>query len=87
LEADPPFGGLEHVYRVQILRFTANGRLTFVTDGVLEREAAGLDVAALLASTGADHPREAVQHLLQAAVQPCNGAIAVDISLGALRYG
>ena len=42
-------------------------RLVFVTDGMLERNAEHLDVAATLAQTGDLHPRELV-HALGAAV-------------------
>ena len=35
----------------------------FLTDGMLERNAQDVDIAALIAADGDKHPREAVQHL------------------------
>jgi hypothetical protein len=50
----------------------------FVTDGMLEREAAGMNISAIL-TEGADmHPREAVQHLTQAVLQASGGRLRDD---------
>jgi hypothetical protein len=50
----------------------------FVTDGMLERDAAGIDIAAIL-TEGADmHPREAVQHLTHAVLQASGGRLQDD---------
>ena len=56
LDADPPFGVVpDHAYNVQTLPLEPGDRLMFLTDGVLEREAARVDVRAMLDR----HPRRA----------------------------
>jgi hypothetical protein len=42
----------------------------FLTDGALERAAAKLDMEALVAAGAEMHPREAVQHLVRALLEP-----------------
>ena len=77
LTGDPPFGALPGAtFHVQPLPLEPGDRLMFVTDGVLERDAAGVDVRAVLAASRSDHPREAVQHLIQAAVRASGGSFA-----------
>jgi Stage II sporulation protein E (SpoIIE) len=53
-------------YRVQPLPLEVGDRLMFVTDGMLERDAARMNIAAVLTASVNMHPREAVQHLTQA---------------------
>ena len=79
LEADRPFGlQAGGGYRVQWLPLDVGDRLMFVTDGMLERDAAGIDIAAIL-TEGADmHPREAVQHLTHAVLQASGGQLQDD---------
>ena len=76
LDADPPFGARQ----VRVPRSTAalepGDRLMFVTDGVLERDAANVDIRAMLAASRDQHPREAVQQLIQAAVHASGGELA-----------
>ena len=79
LEVDHPFGlqaGGGH--RVQALPLEVGDRLMFVTDGMLERDAAGLNIAAILAEGAGMHPREAVQHLTQAVLQISGGQLRDD---------
>jgi serine phosphatase RsbU (regulator of sigma subunit) len=79
LEADHPFGlqaGGSH--RVQALPLEVGDRLIFVTDGMLERDAAGLNIAAILAEGAGMHPREAVQHLTQAVLRTSGGQLRDD---------
>jgi hypothetical protein len=79
LEADPPFGVHRgHAYRVQALPLEVGDRLMFVTDGMLERDAAGIDIAAILTAATDMHPREAVQHLTQAVLQASGGQLRDD---------
>jgi hypothetical protein len=74
LEADPPFGIVQgREFRVQHLPLAPSDRLMFLTDGLLECNVAGVDIEALLAAGAQMHPREAVQHLLQA-VLPRRGS-------------
>jgi hypothetical protein len=53
-------------------------RLMFVTDGMLERDAAGMNIAAILAEGAGMHPREAVQHLTRAVLQASGGQLRDD---------
>jgi serine phosphatase RsbU (regulator of sigma subunit) len=79
LEADPPFGLRSgRGYRVQSLPLEVGDRLMFVTDGMLEREAAGMNIAAILLEGSAMHAREAVQHLTQAVLQASGGQLRDD---------
>jgi len=79
LEADRPFG-LEAGggYRVQALPLEVGDRLMFVTDGMLERDAAHLNIAAILAEGAGMHPREAVQYLTQAVLETSGGQLKDD---------
>jgi hypothetical protein len=66
LDADPPFGIVRgYRYGVQTLPLEPGDRLMFLTDGMLERNAQDVDIAAVIAAGGDKHPREAVQHLTQ----------------------
>jgi serine phosphatase RsbU (regulator of sigma subunit) len=79
LEADRPFGlqaGGGH--RVQALHFEVGDRLMFVTDGMLERDAARMNIAAILTASRDMHAREAVQHLTQAVLQASGGQLRDD---------
>ena len=79
LEADRPFGALPgSAFQIQTLPLEPGDRLMFLTDGVLERGAANADVRAVLAASREEHPREAVQHLIQAAVLASGGELADD---------
>jgi serine phosphatase RsbU (regulator of sigma subunit) len=79
LEADVPFGLQPgRGYRVQALPVEVGDRLMFLTDGMLERDAAGLNIAAILAASMNMHAREAVQHLTQAVLQATGGQLRDD---------
>lgn len=79
LEADPPFGAVAgSEFTVQELSLRQGDRLMFLTDGVLERRAAEVDVRAVLATSREEHPREAVQHLIRAAVKASGGRLEDD---------
>ncbi|HEX6656349.1 MAG TPA: PP2C family protein-serine/threonine phosphatase, partial [Candidatus Limnocylindria bacterium] len=79
LKADPPFGLRSgRGYRVQSLPLEVGDRLMFVTDGMLEREAAGINTAAILTEGSTMHAREAVQHLTQAVLQASGGRLRDD---------
>jgi serine phosphatase RsbU (regulator of sigma subunit) len=82
LAADPPFGSpllVDHV--VQPLELVAGDRLMFMTDGMLERNAATLDVPAFVAACRHMHPREAVQELTRAVVESCGGKLLDDATV------
>jgi serine phosphatase RsbU (regulator of sigma subunit) len=79
LEADRPFGlQAGGGYRVQALQLEVGDRLMFVTDGMLERDAAGMNIAAILIAGMNMHAREAVQHLTQAVLQASGGELHDD---------
>jgi serine phosphatase RsbU (regulator of sigma subunit) len=79
LEADPPFGLLpERRYRVQALPLEVGDRLMLVTDGMLERDAARMNIAEILTASMNMHPREAVQHLTQAVLKESGGQLRDD---------
>jgi len=87
LEADPPFGIVRDVqYRVQPLPLEPGDRLMFLTDGMLERNAADADIAQLVATGGAMHPREAVQHLVQAVLEATDGNLDDDATVMCLDW-
>jgi serine phosphatase RsbU (regulator of sigma subunit) len=73
LAVDLPFGvEPDRPFRLQEFPLQPGDRIVFVTDGMQERNAAELDVAAALADTAALHPREVV-HALGAAVMHATG--------------
>jgi len=79
LEADPPFGvRLGRAYRVQSLSLQVGDRLIFVTDGMLERDAALMNIGAILTASIDMHPREAVQDLTRAVLKVSGGQLRDD---------
>ena len=87
LRADPPFGIVRgHEYRVQPLPLEPGDRLMFLTDGMLERNAASVDIAALMAAGAEMHPREAVQHLVQAILEATGGELKDDATAMCLDW-
>jgi serine phosphatase RsbU (regulator of sigma subunit) len=63
---------------VQALPLEVGDRLMFVTDGMLERDAAGMKLAAILTGSMDMHAREAVQHLTQQVLQASGGQLRDD---------
>ena len=87
LEPSPPFGAVPGATFVpQELPLEAGDRLVFLTDGVLERDAASVDVKAVLAAGRDDHPRECVQRLIQAAVEASDGKLMDDATVLVLDW-
>ena len=79
LEADRPFGLVSgRSYRVQALPLEVGDRLMFVTDGMLERDAARMNIAAILTTSMDMHAREAVQHLTQTVLEASGGQLRDD---------
>ena len=87
LPPDPPFGtSVPEGYQVQSLSLAQGDRLVFMTDGMIERNAAGLDLEALLLE-GADlHPREAVQQLNHAVLVAAGGELTDDATAMCLDW-
>jgi serine phosphatase RsbU (regulator of sigma subunit) len=87
LHADPPFGAFpEARYRVQPLPLEPGDRLIFLTDGMLEGKAASAEIAQLVTSGAAMHPREAVQHLVQAVLKATDGELDDDAAVMCLDW-
>jgi serine phosphatase RsbU (regulator of sigma subunit) len=87
LEADPPFGTVRGVeYRVQRLPLEPGDRLMFLTDGMTERNAAAVDLQALMAAGAEMHPREAVQHLVHALLEATGGTPEDDATVMCLDW-
>jgi serine phosphatase RsbU (regulator of sigma subunit) len=86
LSPDLPFGLGEHDYRVQPLEIVPGDRLVFLTDGLLERNASSLDVETLVAQGAEQHPREAVQHLIKAALKGADGQLRDDATVMCLDW-
>ena len=64
LPVDPPFGVLRHgTYRTTDVPLRPDDRLILLTDGMLERGAARLDLPARLPGLTGLHPREVVREL------------------------
>ena len=79
VEADPPFGVRPgRGYRVQSLPLQVGDRLIFVTDGMLERDAALMNIGAILTASIDMHPREAVQDLTRAVLKVSGGQLRDD---------
>ena len=87
LHPDSPFGlARTRRYSAQELELLAGDRLVFLTDGMLERGAARVDAAALLANGASLHPREAVQELTRAVVDACGGDLRDDATILCLDW-
>jgi serine phosphatase RsbU (regulator of sigma subunit) len=78
LAVEAPFGVIPgKSFEVQPFPLEPGDRVVFLTDGMLERNAASLDVAAALAGSVGLHPREVV-HELGAAVLGATGGNLLD---------
>jgi serine phosphatase RsbU (regulator of sigma subunit) len=76
---EPPFGLVrDHRYRVQPLPLARGDRLMFLTDGMLERNAALVDIRTLMIEGADMHPREAVQHVVLALLKAADGELRDD---------
>ena len=87
LEADPPFGTVRGIeYRVQRLPLEPGDRLMFITDGMTERNAASVDLEALMAAGAELHPREAVQQFVHALLEATDGTPEDDATVMCLDW-
>jgi serine phosphatase RsbU (regulator of sigma subunit) len=87
LEIDLPFGVQESAtFRMQEFPLEPGDRIVFVTDGMQERNAAELDVAAALAATADLHPREVVHALGQAVLHATGGHLRDDATVVCLDW-
>ncbi len=87
LVIEPPFGVVRgHPFSVQAFPLEPGDRLVFLTDGMLERNAAALDVAAALASSAELHPREVVHELGSAVLGATGGDLRDDATMVCLDW-
>ena len=87
LNADPPFGIVPgHEYVVQPLPLQPGDRLVFLTDGMLERNVASVDLEALLTAGAGMHPREAVQHFVKTILEAAGGELKDDAAAMCLDW-
>ncbi|MCY0963109.1 PP2C family protein-serine/threonine phosphatase [Streptomyces sp. H27-H5] len=75
-----------NTYRVQTLDLRPGDRLIMLTDGMLERHAESLDLAALIIRTRELHPREAARTLIKAIVDAGNGHLHDDATVMCLDW-
>ncbi|MEW2139618.1 PP2C family protein-serine/threonine phosphatase [Streptomyces sp. NPDC005409] len=86
-EIDPPFGVLSpRDYRVQALDLRPGDRLVMLTDGMLERNAATVDLSKLIVRTSDLHPREAARTLIGAIVDAGDGHLEDDATVMCLDW-
>ena len=79
LVAQAPLGATpDTTWSTQDLSLEAGDRVVFLTDGMLERSAQGLDIPALMLASAHLHPREAIQHLTHAVLQAVGGELRDD---------
>ena len=82
LHADPPFGTVSPgTHLVQELALEPGDRLVFLTDGMLDRNAAALDVHSVLTAGRGLHAREAVRELTRAVLRACGGDLRDDATV------
>jgi serine phosphatase RsbU (regulator of sigma subunit) len=87
LVVEAPFGVLPgKSFQVQAFPLEPGDRLVFLTDGMLERNAASLDVAAALADSAALHPREVVHELGAAVLHATDGDLKDDATMVCLDW-
>ena len=68
-------------FAVQDVPLQPDDRIVLVTDGILERNASTLDVAALLAETADQHPREVVYVVGDAVLRATGGDLHDDATI------
>ena len=87
LVANLPFGtSVSEGYEVQPLSLAPGDRLVFLTDGIIERNAAGIDIHNVISRSASMHPREAVQHLTHAVLDAAGGKLQDDATVLCLDW-
>jgi len=87
LRIEAPFGVLPgKSFEVQPFPLEPGDRIVFLTDGMLERNAASLDVAAALAGSADLHPREVVHELGSAVLRATGGDLRDDATMVCLDW-
>jgi serine phosphatase RsbU (regulator of sigma subunit) len=87
LTVEAPFGVLPgKSFQVQPFPLQPGDRVVFLTDGMLERNAASLDVAAALADSADLHPREVVHELGAAVLRATGNDLRDDATMVCLDW-
>jgi serine phosphatase RsbU (regulator of sigma subunit) len=87
LPVDLPMGLFaDSAYRGTRLTLSPGDRLVIVTDGMLERNAANIDLAAAIQGTRSLHPREAVRALADTALEATGHALSDDATVLCLDW-
>lgn len=87
LVVEPPFGVvLDKSFLIQSFPLEPGDRVVFLTDGMQERNAATLDVAATLTATADLHPREVVHELGEAVLRATGGDLHDDATMVCLDW-
>jgi serine phosphatase RsbU (regulator of sigma subunit) len=73
-------------YGINTLSLEAGDRLVFVTDGMLERNVASVDLPGAIAASRMLHPREAVRWLADSALDAAGNALADDATVLCLDW-
>ncbi|MFI6090546.1 PP2C family protein-serine/threonine phosphatase [Streptomyces sp. NPDC051218] len=82
LTVNLPFGVASPTsYQLQELQLHPGDRLVLLTDGMLDRGAAAVDLASLVRDTRTLHPREAVRTLTTAVLDACRGNLKDDATI------
>lgn len=78
----PPFGILADTkYRSSTSTLLEGDRLVFITDGLVERKASGLDLIRAIQETSHLHPREATRAMADSVVEVSGGELEDDATL------
>ncbi|HLZ38563.1 MAG TPA: SpoIIE family protein phosphatase, partial [Mycobacteriales bacterium] len=87
LPADLPLGLFSDAdYRSTDLRLQPGDRVVFITDGMLERNAAALDLIAEITQTRSLHPRETTRRLADNVLAVTGPNLADDATLLVLDW-
>ncbi len=87
LHIDIPFGiHADHPFTLQTVTLERGDRILFVTDGVLDRNSAHVDVPAVLGRTVDMHPREVVRELSDAVIAATGGDLKDDSTVLCLDW-
>jgi serine phosphatase RsbU (regulator of sigma subunit) len=87
LPADLPFGMFaDTAYTQHAIPLEPGDRVIFLTDGMLERSAADLDLPAIIAQTHALHAREAVRQLTDRVLEATGHALRDDATTVCLDW-